>query len=135
MPRRASSGPKATTILAIVAVLAAMFFGGRIFLGQKSKEGKIDGTELDMEMFVENANSLRGNSYTVEGTIDGKLQWTTDRGQVISLKVDSPGGPHFLGIEIPQDLASVNIEREQSYQFLIRIRDGGIAVAERIARL
>ncbi|MCU0796335.1 MAG: hypothetical protein MUF31_10410 [Akkermansiaceae bacterium] len=135
MPRRASSGPKATTIIAIVAALAALFFGGKFVLGGKSKEGKISGTPLDMEMFTENANSLRGNSYTVEGTIDGKLQWTTDRGQVISLKVDSPGGPYFLGIEIPQDLAAVNIEREQPYQFLIRIRDGGIAVAEKIARL
>ncbi|MFM2241763.1 MAG: hypothetical protein RLZ97_618 [Verrucomicrobiota bacterium] len=135
MPRRASSGPKATTIVAIIAVIAVLFFGGKFLLGGKAREGKISGTPLDMEMFVENANSLRGNSYTVEGTIDGKLQWTTDRGQVISLKVDSPGGPHFIGIEIPQDLAAVNIEREQSYQFLVRIRDGGIAVAEQIARL
>lgn len=88
-----------------------------------------------MSWVTENANSLRGNQYVVEGKIDEKLRWTPDLGQVVALKVEEDGGPSFLAIEIPPDLSSVNIEREQSYVFKVRFRQGGIAVAEEISRL
>jgi hypothetical protein len=51
------------------------------------------------------------------------------------LKVDDGAGPTFLAIEIPPELSGVNIEREQSYAFKVRFRQGGIAVAEEITRL
>ena len=134
MARRASSGPKPGLLIGIAAALAIAFFGGKHFLGGKNNK-RISGTTLEMRSVTENANSLRGNQYVIEGTIDEKLRWTPDLGQVISLKVDARSGPSFLAIEIPPELSNVNIEREQTYAFKVRFRQGGIAVAEEITRL
>ncbi len=134
MPRRASSGPNVGLILGIIAVVAAAAFAGKMVFGEKSG-ASLDGTTLDMRSAVENANSLRGNEYIVEGKIDDQLDWDPQHGQVISLKVDDGTGSEFLAIEIPPSLSNINIEREQSYSFRVRFREGGIAVAEAISRL
>lgn len=133
MSRRASSGFNPAIFIGIAVVIAALFFGGKFLLGER--DGKpLSGTTLDMKDAIENANSLRGNTYVVEGTIDDKTFWDPNLGQVISLKVTSPRGNDYLGIEIPPDLSKVNIEREQSYAFQVRFRQGGIPVAEQITR-
>lgn len=134
MARRASSGPKPGLLIGIAVALGVAFFAGKQLLGSKPGSS-ISGSPLEMRWVTENANSLRGNQYVVEGTIDEKLRWTPDLGQVVALKVDDDGGSSFLAIEIPPDLSSVNIEREQSYVFKVRFRQGGIAVAEEISRL
>lgn len=134
MPRRASSGPNVGLILGIIAVVAAAAFAGKMFFGDKAG-ASLQGTPLDMRSAVENANSLRGNEYVVEGRIDDQLAWDPQHGQVISLKVVDGGSPDFLAIEIPASLSNINLEREQSYSFRVRIREGGIAVAEQISRL
>ncbi|MFC7339056.1 hypothetical protein ACFQY0_17820 [Haloferula chungangensis] len=133
MPRRASSGISPGLLIGVAVVIAALFFGGKLLFAGKS-EKTIAGSVLDMAAVEENANSLRGNEYVVEGKIDDQVLWTADKGQVVSLKVDSPAGAKFLGIEIPPGLSNVNIEREQTYAFRVSFRQGGIAVAEEITR-
>ena len=133
MPRRASSGISPGLLIGVIVVIAALFFGGKMMFSGKS-ETPLSGSELDMVTVEENANSLRGNEYIVEGKIDDQVLWTADKGQVVSLKVDSPAGAKFLGIEIPPGLSNVNIEREQTYAFRVSFRQGGIAVAEEITR-
>ncbi|MEM1086009.1 MAG: hypothetical protein AAGI48_18005 [Verrucomicrobiota bacterium] len=133
MPRRASSGINPALLIGVAIAVVAAFFGGKFVFSGKSEKA-LSGSELDMEAVEENANSLRGNEYVVEGTIDDQIIWTPDRGQVVALKVDSPAGERFLGIEIPPGLSDVNIEREQSYAFRVSFRQGGIAVAEEITR-
>ncbi len=135
MPRRASSGPKPAVIIGVVVVIIAAFLGGKLLLGARSGGPKLDGAPLDMTMVEENANSLRGNAYVVDGKVDGKLTWTVDRGQVISLQVGDGPSARFLGIEVPANLASINIERGRNYAFRVRFRDGGIAVAEEVQPL
>lgn len=134
MPRRASSGISSGLLIGIAVAAAALFFGGKILLSGKSAES-LSGSTLEMGTVTENANSLRGNEYVVEGTVDEKLKWTADRGQVVSLKVGNADNPEFLGIEIPAELSDVNIEREKRYAFKVRFREGGIAVARQITRL
>jgi hypothetical protein len=133
MPRRASSGISPGLLIGVAAAIAAFFFGGKMIFAGKS-ETRLSGSELDMATVEENANSLRGNEYVVEGKIDDQVLWTADKGQVVSIKVESPAGPKFLGIEIPPGLSNVNIEREQTYAFRVSFRQGGIAVAEEITR-
>jgi hypothetical protein len=133
MPRRASSGINPALLIGVAAALAVAFFGGKFLFADKT-DTPLSGSELDMETVEENANSLRGNEYVVEGKIDDQILWTPDRGQVVSIKVDSPAGERFLGIEIPPGLSDVNIEREQTYAFRVSFRQGGIAVAEEITR-
>lgn len=133
MARRASSGINPGLFIGLAVLVVAAFFGGKMFLGRKPTT--LSGDKLSMEDVLENANQLRGNEYVIEGTIDGKLRWTPDRGQVVSLKVDTPAGSEFVGVEIPPDFSSLNIEREQRYSIKVKFRQGGIPVATAINRL
>lgn len=90
---------------------------------------------LDVTQMLENANSMRGNEYTVDGQVNEKLLWTPDRGQFISLRVETPGGEEVIGVEIPPEFDNFNIETRQKYLIRVRIRDGGIPVATGINRL
>lgn len=134
MPRRASSGPNLGLILGAIAVVALAAVLGKMTFAERSVE-QLDGPTLDMSSAIRNANSLRGNEYIVTGTVDDRLKWDPDIGQVVSVKVTEGDTHEFIGIRIPPHLAATNIEREQQYAFQVRIREGGIAVAEKITRL
>ncbi|MGC4013937.1 MAG: hypothetical protein QM755_05385 [Luteolibacter sp.] len=134
MPRRASSSLHPGLILGIVAGVAVLFFAGKAFMTKKPA-GFGEVTKLNMEEFLQNGNSLRGSEYVVEGTVDEKLRWTPDRGQVLSVKVGSGDDAKMIGIEVPPEFNNRNIEREQRYAFKVKFRQGGIPVATGINRL
>jgi len=136
MARRASSGISPGLLIGIAAFVAVAFFGGKALLGRKSDS--FTGTSpISMTDMLENGNSLRGNEYVIEGTVDEKLKWTADRGQIVSLKITTPAGSEYVGVEIPPDskFSSLNIEREQRYSIKVKFRQGGIPVATDINRL
>ena len=134
MPRRASTGLNPGIIIGIVGALAIVFFLVKMVM-KPGQEGMPDGTPLPVATYIENGNSLRGNEYVVSGKVEGQIRWTSDKGQVISLRVSEGSQSDFLSIEIPHDLSKINIEREQSYAFKIRVRDKGIAVAQSVVPL
>lgn len=134
MARRASSKPNLGIIFGIVAAIAVAAFAGKSMLGKKSSSLG-DAPLLNIGDLLENGNSLRGNEYLVEGRIDEKLQWTTHNGQLVSLRVETPGGDEFIGIEIPPEFNRLNIDTQQKYAFRVKFRQGGIAVATEINRL
>jgi hypothetical protein len=134
MPRRASSHVHPGYILGAVALIVVAIWVGKSVLG-KSKAGFANSTPLAIDQLLENGNSLRGSEYVVEGQIDEKLQWTSDRGQLVSVKVSTPGGDEFIGIEIPPEFNRLNIEVRQKYAFRVKFRQGGIATATGINRL
>jgi hypothetical protein len=134
MPRRASSSIHPGIIGIAIAVLILVLMGGRMFIGNKTT-GFGNLPALDIQQMLENANSMRGNEYIVEGQVNEKLLWTPDRGQFISLRVDVPGGEEIIGVEIPPEFDNLNIETRQNYSIRVRIREGGIPVATGINRL
>lgn len=133
MARRASSSIHPGVIIGAIAALVVLIVVGKSFLGSKSES--MSGNKLEITELLENGNSLQGNEYVVEGQVDEKLQWTADRGQLVSLRVTTPGGDEFLGIEIPQELNKTNIETKQKYAFRVKFRQGGIPVATAVNRL
>ncbi len=134
MARRASSKPNLGIILGVAAALVVAGFAAKSLLGKKSSSLG-DAPVLSIEDLLDNGNSLRGNEYVVEGRIDEKLQWTTDKGQLVSLRVETPSGDEFIGIEIPPEFNRLNIDTQQKYAFRVKFRQGGIAVATDINRL
>jgi hypothetical protein len=134
MARRASSRPNPGIILGVAAAIAVAVFAGKSLLGKKSTSLG-DAPKLHIEDLLENGNSLRGNEYLIEGQIDEKLQWTSDRGQLVSVRVTTPGGDEFIGIEIPAEFSKLNIDTRQKYAFRVKFRQGGIAVATGVTRL
>lgn len=110
-------------------------FAGKSLLGKKSASfGNLAALDMD-ELLEKRQPELRGNEYLVQGQIDEKLQWTTDHGQLVSVKVDTPGGENFIGIEIPAEFSKLNIDTKQKYAFRVKFRQGGIAVATGVDRL
>ena len=127
MARRASSGIKPGLLIGIAALVAAAFFGGKAFLG-KRKDAYPNMASISMSDVMDGV-SLRDNEYVVEGTVDEKFFHGDSPNQVVSLKVNSPSGDRFLGVEIPANLTTFNIERAQRYRIKVRIHEAGIAVA------
>lgn len=134
MARRASSSLHPGFIVGIVAAVVIAVMAGKSFLGKKSSATG-DADKLEVRDLLDNGNSLRGNEYSVEGKIDRKLRWTSARGQVVSVRVSTPGGEELIGVEIPPAFEKLNIEREQKYAFKVKFRQGGIPVATAINRL
>jgi hypothetical protein len=134
MARRASSSLNPGIVIGAAAAVVVAIFAGKSLLGKKSASFG-DVARLSIEDLLENGNSLRGNEYLVEGQVDEKLQWTTDRGQLVSIRVDTPAGDEFIGIEIPAEFNNLNIDTKQKYAFRVKFRQGGIAVATGINRL
>ena len=134
MARRASSHIHPGIIIGAIAAIVVAVIAGKSLIGKKSASfGEV--AKLSVDELLENGNSLRGNEYVIEGQIDEKLQWTTDRGQLVSLKVEAPGGDEFVGIEIPNKFSKLNIDTKQKYAFRVKFRQGGIAVATDVNRL
>ena len=134
MARRASSRLNPGLLVGAAVAVAVAIFAGKSLLGKKSSSLG-EGSKLSIEELLENGNSLRGNEYIVQGQIDEKLQWTTDRGQLVSVRVETPGGDEFIGIEIPPEFNKLNIDTKQKYAFKVKFRQGGIAVATGVNRL
>jgi hypothetical protein len=137
MPRRASSGINPGILIGVAAFVVVALVTGKFLVSGKSSPFT-DAARFDVEQYMENANSMRGNEYVLEGRIDEKLRWTPDRGQLVSVRVDDEGDEGdagVIGIEIPPQFNHLNIEREQRYAFKVRIRQGGIPVATAVERL
>jgi hypothetical protein len=134
MARRASSNLHPGIIIGAVAAIVVAVVAGKSLIGKKSASFG-DVSKLSVEELLENGNSLRGNEYVVEGQIDEKLQWTTNRGQLVSVRVAAPGGDQFVGIEIPSEFSKLNIDTKQKYAFRVKFRQGGIPVATGVNRL
>lgn len=134
MARRASSSIHPGAIIGAVAAIIVAIVAGKSLLGKKSASFG-DVSKLSVGELMENGNSLRGNEYVVEGQIDEKLQWTADRGQLVSVKVASSGKDEYVAIRIPQEFNKLNIDTRQKYAFRVKFEQGGIAVATGVNRL
>lgn len=133
MARRASSGPNPIVILAAVAAVALVIFVGKSIMGRKPSSFG-DAAPLRIEDLLDNGNSLRNNEYVLKGEIDEKLQFSEDA-QLVSVRVNGPHGDEFLGIQIPSQFNKLNLDARQRYEFRVKFKQGGIAVATGINRL
>ena len=98
----------------------------------KERKSISGGSTLNMADVLENANSMRGNEYVVNGTIESKLRVGASS-QVISLKVE--GSNELLPVEVPAEFNKLNLEVQQSYSIRVKFRQGGVAVATDMKRL
>jgi len=135
MPRRASSSANPVWILAIVIFIVASM-GGGYYLYNVAKDPYRTLTTLDPELYRENSNSLRGNTYKVSGTVfNASLQWSPDQGRLIEVDVETNnGGEEPLALLVPAEFNSVNIQKGQKFYFQVEVGDKGILKVKKMVK-
>ena len=135
MGRRASSGLNATAIIGIAAVVLVVIVGGALVLKKGKKEG-FTGQPLPLQETFSNATAMRRNEYTVEGTVF-RIE-SRDSGVGVCLMVESDSGEEeAVFVKVPEDIAdiaTINLERDVTYAFKIRVEEGGVNVATEIKK-
>jgi hypothetical protein len=128
MARRASSGTGIGPIL-LVALIAALVGGGGFWLFKQASDPFRTLQSLDVPAYLDNANSLRGNVYKIEVTIQNSLGWSPTVGRLFAVEVASASGNDILPVLIPAEFNSVNVQKGQRFHFKIEvIRDGLLLV-------
>jgi hypothetical protein len=134
MARRAHpTTPSKTLFFVVLAFLTLAGVGAYFF--QKDANPYRTVEKLIPSDYYENANSLRGNVYQIEGTILNSLAWNPEKGRLFSIRVttgDSKNWP--LPILIPSSLRQINIQKNQSYRAKVRINDSGILLVEEVQK-
>lgn len=134
MARRARSKVNPIQIILLLGVGAAIIAGGYSFLN-RSTDPFAGITPLSTAEYLENANSLSGNTYHVEGTIDDRLDnWRASQGRLFSVSVGDGAATTLVPVWIPSDLSAQNVQRGQRFLFKVRVKETGILEAEEIIK-
>ncbi len=126
----------AIAILGFLVVAALLFklIAGDLMSGGGGGNKRSSGsaTMLNLSTFRENANSLRGNIYRIEGKVEETLRWTHDRGRLISFDANDTMISIPVPVLVPEDFSNVNIERGTSMSMVVRVDREGTLVVESI---
>ena len=131
MPRRASSSANPVWILVIIVFLAGSL-GGGYFLYNTVSDPYRTLTALDTQSYMQNSNSLRGNTYKLSGTIGNQLSWSPI-GRLFS--VDVEGGNDVVPLLVPPEFNQINIQKGQKFYFQVEVGDKGLLKAKAIKKV
>ena len=132
MPRRASSSVKPVWIAVVAALLLAAGIGGWA-LYKKVSDPYRTLTSLDVPTYLNNANSLRGNVYKLQGVVGSQLAWAPQQGRLYS--IETAESAEMLPLMIPAGFNSVNMQKGQRYFFKIEVGDKGILRVQDIRKV
>ncbi len=133
MARRASSKLQTRWILIIVvAIVLAVGLG--IFLQNQGGDPFRTVPELDLNDYLSNANSLRGNIYKVKGVINQTLGYARGTGRLFSVEVSNGSEDEILPILVPPDLSYLNLQKGQHYTFRLEVGDMGLLRAREMKK-
>jgi hypothetical protein len=133
MSRRAHQKTPPNLFFGLVAGFLLFAAAGAFFFQSGSNPYRT--TEaLKPSDYFENANSLRGNVYQIEGVILNALSQNPDKGRLFSISVTCDSKKWPMPILIPAKLRQINLQKNQSYRAKVRVDDAGILVAEEIQK-
>lgn len=134
MARRASFSIHPLWIVAVILLIVAAISAGR-FLVERVNDPYRTLAPLDVPAYLENANSLRGNSYKVSASIWNYLASTTQAGRLFSVEVGAPGGgTEILPLFIPAEFNSMNIQKGQHFNFSVEVNEKGILTVKSLKK-
>ncbi|HWB59061.1 MAG TPA: hypothetical protein VG733_06205 [Chthoniobacteraceae bacterium] len=137
MPRRASSSANPIWIVLVVVFIVASLAGG-YYLYNVARDPYRTLTTLDTHDYLTNANSLRGNTYKVRGTVfESSLDWSATKGRIIEVDVDNGGSSNSedrLPLLVPPKFNDINIQKGQKFYFQVEVGDKGILTVSGITK-
>lgn len=130
MARRASSSANPLWFVA-AALLALCAIAGGFVMFNRSGDPYRAMTPLPVADYLENSNSLRGNTYKLDGTISQSIEWSPTAGRLFSVEA----GADVLPILFPATLNHINLDRGQRYYFKIQVGDKGVLTAQDVKKI
>ncbi len=121
MARRKKSSLQPLWIIAAIALLAAAFLGSALFQSTGNDPFRTVAV-LDIPAYLDNANSLRGNIYKVEGEVSNSLAWSPSSGRLIAVDVKDDTIP----VLVTNEFNAINIQKGQKFIFVIEVDENGV---------
>jgi hypothetical protein len=109
-----------------VALLAAAAIAGGYLLMSKVNDPYRTINTLDVLTYLENANSLRGNTYRVAGTVWNSLGWSPTAGRLFAVEAGAGKPGDLLPLLVPSALNHVNLQKGQRFVFEVEVVEGGV---------
>lgn len=121
---RTSRGSYHLVWVAVAAVLVlGAFAGSFLFLGGAADPFRT-AAPLDVRAYLDNANSLRGNVYKIEGRVEESLAWSPSLGRLFAVSVEE--AREMLPVLITTEFNDVNVQKGQRFIFLLEVDDKGM---------
>jgi len=118
-------------------ILGAVFLalgGLGILVFQKDGDPYRTVEKLRAEDYLENANSLRGNTYQIEGVIAHALGSSPEKGRLFSLRTGQGDRECPLPILVPPGYRDLNLQKGQRYRVKVRVNDAGLLEVEEMTK-
>lgn len=125
-------GRRNNILLAGVILLAVMIAGGGWFWFSRPAAAFRAAVPLDVPAFASSANSLRGNTYKLEGEVAALLAWSPT-GRLVSVEIED--GNKAIPLLLPGELNATNIQNGMKFRFLVLVDDQGILRVTKLAKL
>jgi len=84
--------------------------------------------------YFENSNSLRGNTYRLEGVITNSLGYSPEKGRLYSIQVTHDNSNLPVPILVPAGYQVLNLQKGQKYQIKVMVNDQGLLQVEEITK-
>lgn len=130
MARRASSSAHPLWIAAAAALALSAVAGGFVIFNRSGDPYRTV-TPLPVADYLDNSNSLRGNTYKLDATIFQSIEWSASAGRLFSVEV----GADVLPVLIPPELKDLNLDRGQRYFFKIHVGEKGVLTADAVKKV
>jgi hypothetical protein len=129
MARRKKSSLQPLWIIAALVLLAAAFLGSALFQSTGNDPFRTVAV-LDIPAYLDNANSLRGNIYKVEGEVSNSLAWSPSSGRLISVDVKDDTIP----VLVTNEFNAINIQKGQKFIFVIEVDENGVLKTKNLSK-
>lgn len=129
MARRKKSSLQPLWIIAAIVLLAAAFLGSALFQSTGNDPFRTVAV-LDIPAYLDNANSLRGNIYKVEGEVSNSLAWSPSSGRLIAVDVKDDTIP----VLVTNEFNAINIQKGQKFIFVIEVDENGVLKTKNLSK-
>lgn len=117
-----------------VGLFAMLSLSSNFFSSGNSSQSMRSVSELDITNYITSGNSMGGTVWRVTGTIDEKLRWTRERGQVVSVYIEQGATKESLPIIVPKKFKDLSINVGDRFTFKVEVAEKQFLVARELVR-